>query len=118
MQPLERVLAKDVLRIIFPCIKELVDIHEKFLAKLRETVAVDSKLKLSVVFLEFREPFLIYGDYCSSMTNATDMLREVGKKSSNVEQIVKVSKLLSIMHLIHNIMYREASLFQSTFHSA
>ncbi|XP_065082479.1 protein vav isoform X3 [Ochlerotatus camptorhynchus] len=88
MQPLERVLAKDVLRIIFPCIKELVDIHEKFLAKLRETVAVDSKLKLSVVFLEFREPFLIYGDYCSSMTNATDMLREVCKKSSNVEQIV------------------------------
>ncbi|KXJ75593.1 hypothetical protein RP20_CCG011455 [Aedes albopictus] len=88
MQPLERALTKEVLRIIFPCIKELVDIHEKFLAKLKEAVAVDSKLKLSVVFLEFREPFLIYGDYCSSMTNATDMLREVCKKSSNVEQIV------------------------------
>lgn len=92
MQPLERALTKEVLRIIFPCIKELVDIHEKFLAKLKEAVAVDSKLKLSVVFLEFREPFLIYGDYCSSMTNATDMLREVCKKSSNVEQIVNVRK--------------------------
>ncbi|KXJ70522.1 hypothetical protein RP20_CCG023288 [Aedes albopictus] len=92
MQPLERALTKEVLRIIFPCIKELVDIHEKFLAKLKEAVAVDSKLKLSVVFLEFREPFLIYGDYCSSMTNATDMLREVCKKSSNVEQIVNQSQ--------------------------
>ncbi|EAT35349.1 AAEL012473-PA [Aedes aegypti] len=92
MQPLERALTKEVLRIIFPCIKELVDIHEKFLAKLKDAVAVDSKLKLSVVFLEFREPFLIYGDYCSSMTNATDMLREVCKKSSNVEQIVNQSQ--------------------------
>ncbi|XP_058832580.1 protein vav isoform X2 [Topomyia yanbarensis] len=88
MQPLEKVLTKDVLRIIFPCIKELVEIHEKFLDKLRGAVQPDSKIKLSAVFLEFREPFLIYGDYCSCMTNATDMLRDVCKKSSNVVQAV------------------------------
>ncbi|XP_055613942.1 protein vav isoform X2 [Uranotaenia lowii] len=88
MQPLERVLSKEAIRIVFPCIKELVDIHEKFLDKLREAVQPDSKSKLSSVFLEFREPFLIYGDYCSSMTGATDMLRDVCKKMSNVEQII------------------------------
>uniref|UniRef100_A0A1Q3G400 Putative rho guanine nucleotide exchange factor vav3 n=2 Tax=Culex tarsalis TaxID=7177 RepID=A0A1Q3G400_CULTA len=88
MQPLERVLPKDVIRVIFPSIRELCDIHETFLGKLREATAADAKIKLSSVFLEFREPFLVYGDYCSSMTNATDMLRDVCKKSSNIEQVV------------------------------
>ncbi|XP_055534796.1 protein vav isoform X3 [Wyeomyia smithii] len=88
MQPLERILPKEVIRCIFPCIKELVDIHEKFLTNLRECLQPNSKIKLSTVFLEFREPFLLYGDYCSSMTSATDTLRDICKKSDNVEQIV------------------------------
>ncbi|XP_058458710.1 protein vav isoform X2 [Malaya genurostris] len=88
MQALEKVLTKDVIRTIFPCIKELVDIHEKYLKKLQEAVQSDSKLKISTVFLEFREPFLIYGDYCSSMTSATDTLRDVCKKSCVVDQAV------------------------------
>ncbi|XP_053688911.1 protein vav [Sabethes cyaneus] len=88
MQPLEKILPKEVIRCIFPYIKELVDIHEKFLNNLRETLLPNSKIKLSTVFLEFREPFLLYGDYCSSMTSATDTLRDVCKKSNNVELIV------------------------------
>ncbi|XP_055630616.1 protein vav isoform X2 [Toxorhynchites rutilus septentrionalis] len=88
LQPLERILSKDIIVVIFPCIKELADIHEKFLEKLQEAAMVNSKAKLSTVFLEFREPFLIYGDYCSSMTSATDTLRDVCKKSSEVDQII------------------------------
>ncbi|XP_052868807.1 protein vav isoform X1 [Anopheles cruzii] len=88
MQPLEKLLPKEELRIIFPCINELVEIHRKFLDRLNEACAPGSKLKLSTTFLEFREPFLIYGEYCSSMTSAVEALREFCKKSSIIEQIV------------------------------
>ncbi|KFB45541.1 AGAP010292-PA-like protein [Anopheles sinensis] len=88
MAPLEKHLSKEELRAIFPCIKELVEIHTKFLDRLHEAVSPGSKLKLSTTFLEFREPFLVYGEYCSCMTSAVETLREVCKKSSAVEQTV------------------------------
>jgi guanine nucleotide exchange factor VAV len=88
MIPMEKLL-KDQIEIIFPRINELVDIHHKFHEKLREAIEPHSKLKLSSVFLEFREQFLIYGDYCSKMTDATDTLRDVSKRSATVEQLVQ-----------------------------
>ncbi|XP_053666591.1 protein vav [Anopheles marshallii] len=92
MQPLEKLLSKEDIRAIFPCIRELVEIHNKFLDRLHEAVCPGSKLKLSTTFLEFREPFLIYGEYCSSMTSAVETLREVCKKSNTVEQTVLQSQ--------------------------
>ncbi|XP_041785764.1 protein vav-like isoform X1 [Anopheles merus] len=94
MQPLEKLLPKEEIRAIFPCIRELVEIHNKFLDRLHEAVCPGSKLKLSTTFLEFREPFLIYGEYCSSMTSAVETLREACKKSNTVEQTVLVSSYL------------------------
>lgn len=41
------------------------------------------------MFLVFREPFLIYGDYCSNMTHATDSLRDICKRNSGMEQLVQ-----------------------------
>ncbi|XP_061511523.1 protein vav isoform X6 [Anopheles gambiae] len=92
MQPLEKLLSKEEIRAIFPCIRELVEIHNKFLDRLHEAVCPGSKLKLSTTFLEFREPFLIYGEYCSSMTSAVETLREACKKSNTVEQTVLQSQ--------------------------
>jgi guanine nucleotide exchange factor VAV len=60
MQPMERLL-KDEIKIIFPRIKELVEIHKKFLDRLKEATESHTKIKLSSVFLDFREQFLIYG---------------------------------------------------------
>jgi hypothetical protein len=92
MQPLEKLL-KDEIKTIFPRIKELVDIHSSFLEKLRDAIRPHSgsnRPKLSSVFIDFREKFLIYGDYCSKMTEATDTLRDVCKQSVAVEQLVAV----------------------------
>lgn len=97
MQPLEKLLSKDEIKVMFPRIKDLADIHKKFLDKLREAISPSNKVKLSQVFLEFRESFLIYGDYCSNMTNATDTLREVCKRSTVVEQQVLVSFFLLLL---------------------
>lgn len=41
------------------------------------------------MFLVFREPFLIYGEYCSNMTLATDSLRDICKRNSGMEQLVQ-----------------------------
>lgn len=70
-------------------LQELVEIHERFLEKLRDAISANPKHKLSHVFLEFREPFLIYGDYCSCMTEATDTLREVSERNSAMDQLVQ-----------------------------
>ena len=76
--------------------QELVDIHKSFLDKLRDATQPHAKVRLSSIFIEFREKFLIYGDYCSKMTEATDTLRDVCKRSVAVEQLVTVSLDLSL----------------------
>jgi len=45
------------------------------------------------VFLDFREQFLIYGEYCSKMIEASDTLRDVCKRSAAIEQLVAVSRI-------------------------
>lgn len=69
--------------------QELADIHDRFLDKLKDAISSNPKSKLSQVFLEFREPFLIYGEYCSNMTQATDTLREISKRNVAVEKLIE-----------------------------
>uniref|UniRef100_A0A1I8NW27 Protein vav n=1 Tax=Stomoxys calcitrans TaxID=35570 RepID=A0A1I8NW27_STOCA len=89
MAPLERYLTPEDIKQIFPRIKELVDIHTKFLDKLRDSLQPNAKMKMSQVFLEFREPFLIYGEYCSCLLGAIDFLGDVCKKNQIIEQLVQ-----------------------------
>lgn len=88
--PLEKVLEKDILRVIFPRIKELCEIHSKFLDKLHDAINPSKRTKLGQVFLDFREPFLIYGEYCSSLTVATETLIEHCKQDDRIEKLVQV----------------------------
>lgn len=81
----------------FFLIQELAEIHDRFLDKLKEAISPNPKYKLSQIFLEFREPFLIYGEYCSNVTNATDTLLEVTKKISSLDQLVQVKKIIKMM---------------------
>ncbi|KAH8291651.1 hypothetical protein KR018_010119 [Drosophila ironensis] len=89
MLPLERHLNQDELKQIFPRIRELADIHTKFLEKLRESLTPNAKLKMAQVFLDFREPFLIYGEYCSCLLGAIDNLADVCKKNQIIDQLVQ-----------------------------
>ncbi|KMZ10595.1 protein vav isoform X1 [Drosophila sechellia] len=89
MGPLERHLNQDELRLIFPRIRELADIHTKFLDKLRESLTPNAKVKMAQVFLDFREPFLIYGEFCSLLLGAIDYLADVCKKNQIIDQLVQ-----------------------------
>ncbi|XP_055847115.1 protein vav isoform X1 [Episyrphus balteatus] len=89
MVPMEKYLAVEDIKTIFPRIRDLAEIHSKFLDKLREAVLPNTKLKLSQVFLDFREPFLIYGEYCSNLINGIDALGDICKRNSLIEQLVQ-----------------------------
>ncbi|XP_044573495.1 protein vav isoform X3 [Drosophila ananassae] len=89
MLPLERHLNQDELKAIFPRIRELADIHTNFLHKLRESLTPNAKIKMAQVFMEFREPFLIYGEYCSCLLGAIDNLADVCKKNQIIDQLVQ-----------------------------
>lgn len=89
--PMAALLSKDDLRAIFPRIEDLCKIHEHFLDRLRDATSASPTVKLSEVLLEVRAPFLVYGEYCSSITNAVEVLRTVTKKNAAVDQLVLVS---------------------------
>lgn len=96
MAPMSAALSEDQLRTIFPRIKELVQIHDLFLDRLREATSASPTVKLSQVLLEARKPFLLYGEYCSCITNAVDTLRGLTRKNPEMEQMVHVSKVLQL----------------------
>lgn len=78
------------LQLFYPkLIQELADIHTSFLDKLRESLTPNAKKKMAHVFLEFREPFLIYGEYCSCLLGAIDFLADVCKKNQIIDQLVQ-----------------------------
>lgn len=93
MTPLTGTLPDDKLRVIFPCIIELVNIHDRFLERLREATSINPSFKLSQVLLEARKPFLLYGEYCSCITVAVDTLRGLCRKNPEIEQMVHVSRV-------------------------
>lgn len=70
-----------------------MELHTDLLERFREATKPHPKIKLSQVFIDFRERFLIYGDYCSKLTLATDTLREVTKNDSTISDLVIVSSL-------------------------
>lgn len=101
MIPMSKVLSKEILDKIFPCIPELVGIHDHFLARLREATALSPTVRLSDVFLEARKPFLVYAHYCSSLSNPKDMLDGISRENPEFKQLLKVSKFI----LDQNIAY-------------
>ncbi|XP_032688224.1 protein vav isoform X3 [Odontomachus brunneus] len=73
-RPLSSLLRpEDSVRIFFG-IKELSEIHVGFHSQLRKA---RSGAALAQVFLDWREKFLIYGDYCTNLTLAQNTLQEV-----------------------------------------
>lgn len=88
-RPLMNVMrAEDWSRIFFG-IKELAEIHTSFLSQIRK--ARHNATTLSQVFLDCREKFLIYGDYCANLTTAQNTLNEVCANNDQINEEVTVS---------------------------
>ena len=77
-------------KIIFMNIKELGDIHTAFFTALFNCVKArpSSSRKIGEVFLEFKEKFLKYADYCSGLKEATETLGSLSEENKAVEKEV------------------------------
>lgn len=87
-RPLSPLLRSEDSARIFFSIKELSEIHVGFHSQLRKA---RNGAALAQVFLDWREKFLIYGDYCANLTLAQNTLQEVCARNEVVNQEVIVS---------------------------
>ncbi|XP_054272231.1 protein vav isoform X2 [Macrosteles quadrilineatus] len=88
MRPLSTLLEDHDYRTIFMWIKELSEIHSGFHSQLRKVVAPGSCARLSEVFLNWREKFLVYGDYCANLPDAQSRISDLCAHSDSVNQEV------------------------------
>ncbi|XP_011871795.1 PREDICTED: protein vav isoform X2 [Vollenhovia emeryi] len=84
-RPLSSLLRSDDSAHIFFGIKELSEIHVGFHSQLRKA---RNGAALAQVFLDWREKFLIYGDYCANLTVAQNTLQEACARNEVVNQQV------------------------------
>ena len=82
-------------KVIFMNIKELGDIHTAFFTELFNCVKLESTstglrhLKLGDVFVEFKEKFLKYADYCVGLTQAQMTLENLCAENKEVEKEIE-----------------------------
>ncbi|XP_012537885.1 protein vav isoform X2 [Monomorium pharaonis] len=84
-RPLSSILRPEDSARIFFGIKELSEIHVGFHSQLRKA---RNGAALAQVFLDWREKFLIYGDYCANLTLAQNTLQEACARNEVVNQEV------------------------------
>lgn len=80
-------------KVIFMNIKELGETHGGFYKEILESVTGKSRKRIGEVFLEYKERFLKYGEYCSQLPKSTQLLDTLINKDETVsEEVVKCEK--------------------------
>ncbi|KYQ57402.1 Protein vav [Trachymyrmex zeteki] len=85
VRPLSSLLRPEDSARIFFAIKQLSEIHVGFHSQLRKA---RNGAAIAQVFLDWREKFLIYGDYCANLTLAQYTLQEACTRNEIVNQEV------------------------------
>ena len=73
---------------IFINIKELGEFHGGFYKELFESVTGKSRKRIGEVFLEYKERFLKYGEYCAQLPKATQLLDILINKDESINEEV------------------------------
>ncbi|XP_022821361.1 protein vav isoform X2 [Spodoptera litura] len=97
LRPLMPYLKPQDMQVIFFGIKELHETHTGLLRQLKlateACVPGNGAPRLADVFLAWRERLLLYGDYCSNLTNAQDTLKNLDARDSTFsKQLAKCQK--------------------------
>ena len=71
-------------KIVFMNIKDLGESHGAFYTNLVESVTGKTHKKIGDIFLEYKERFLKYGDYCSDLPKAQERLAQLYEKDEAV----------------------------------
>ncbi|XP_072935337.1 protein vav [Epargyreus clarus] len=97
LRPLTPYLKPQDMQIVFFGVKELHDIHTGLLRQLRAAtegcIPGNGAPRLADVFLAWRERLLLYGDYCSNLTQAQDTLKALDARDNTFnKQLQKCQK--------------------------
>ncbi|XP_057659066.1 protein vav-like isoform X1 [Diorhabda carinulata] len=87
MLPLTNQMSPEHHMTVFFKIKELKDVHSEFLDELLK-IRTHPNVKISNIFMRFREKFLVYGMYCANLTKATSILQELCETQEVYNQII------------------------------
>ncbi|GBP08262.1 Protein vav [Eumeta japonica] len=97
LRPLTPYLKPQDLQSIFFGVKELHEIHTGLLRQLKlateACVPGNGTPRLADVFLAWREKLLLYGDYCSNLTNAQDTLKALDTRDSTFNRQLAVGTI-------------------------
>lgn len=104
-RPLSSLLRPEDSTHIFFGIKELAEIHAGFHSQLRKA---RTGAALAQVFLDWREKFLIYGDYCANLTLAQNTLQEACARNELVNQEVIVCFKIFILNVRYSNKFNES----------
>ncbi|XP_037081776.1 protein vav-like isoform X2 [Pollicipes pollicipes] len=88
MEPLRPLLGPEYTVTIFQGIQGLEDLHKRFHRELREACRPDSTTRISNVFISNKARFLIYGEYCSNLQPAQELIDELCEKDDALSQKV------------------------------
>uniref|UniRef100_T1IVA4 Protein vav n=1 Tax=Strigamia maritima TaxID=126957 RepID=T1IVA4_STRMM len=84
--PLKQILSAEDRKNMFLSIKELSEIHAGFHNELIK--AHSGSARFSQCFLNWRDKFVIYGDYCSNLPRAQELVDELCTKNELVKQTI------------------------------
>ncbi|CAK8674387.1 unnamed protein product [Clavelina lepadiformis] len=88
VEPLRKVLEPKDIKIIFINYDQLLPVHQDFLKSIQKEKAENSG-KMSQAFLSFKDRFLLYGTYCSRLTDAQEHLKEVMSGNESIKIAVE-----------------------------
>ncbi|VVC33602.1 Hypothetical protein CINCED_3A016799 [Cinara cedri] len=84
IKPLSKIMKEDDFFTIFQGIKELYEVHKDFHHDLIKACSSYSTLRLSDVFLNWKDKFLVYADYCANLTTAQDRIQDVCSQNEHI----------------------------------
>ncbi|XP_029648990.1 protein vav isoform X7 [Octopus sinensis] len=87
-KPLRNVLPPQEREIIFKHIEPLLEVHQAFHSELLKACSKGVP-KISEVFIKHKPKFLIYGDFCSNLPQAQDLIDEACKRSELVRNSIE-----------------------------
>ncbi|XP_001946064.2 protein vav isoform X1 [Acyrthosiphon pisum] len=88
IKPLIKIMKEDDFCTIFQGIKELHEIHKDFHLDLIKACSQYSSLRLSDVFLNWKDKFLVYADYCANLTTAQDRIQDICNQNEHINREV------------------------------
>jgi len=88
MEPLRPLLGPENTAAIFQGTQDLEEIHKRFHGELREASRPDASTLISDVFIANKTKFLRYGEYCSGLQPAQELIDELCDKDDALSQRV------------------------------